>query len=204
MLPIRCPRCGTLTSWWPRDLREWRSGKRRCSLCCADLELANPFTVGGLFGLALGLIILAVQQVSVGGEAVREALAAPLCVLAGAAVYRAAGRWQVAADPARVPAQARHYTRVVTYSSWCGALAAGGASLYVVRMMNRSGVRLDIVPWASGYDPMASLPRAGVAAVCVAAAAAVGASVVAVVASVRRARIIAAAAAEEVNDPTDH
>ncbi len=133
MFEIKCPECKTNTKGLIRDYLQWRSDRRKCLHCGAQLEISNAVLCFGLCGLIFGIIVGSSHYWAfcnacppfVWREWLRLVIAVLICWMVLPIVVRAVGRWRVLSSEQKAGAGIRKLSRLVPVSILALAIAFG-------------------------------------------------------------------------------
>jgi phage shock protein PspC (stress-responsive transcriptional regulator) len=95
MFEIKCPECKANTKGLLRDYLQWRSDKRKCPSCGAQLEISNAILCFGLCGLIFGVLIGSSHYWDFGNGWIRLVTAILICWIILPIIVRTIGRWNV-------------------------------------------------------------------------------------------------------------
>jgi hypothetical protein len=122
MLEIKCPKCQALVGGGLGDYIRWRSDRRTCPNCGAELEISNGLICFGLCGLVFGALFASSNYWPF-ARAISLVLVVVLCWAIIPIIVRALGRWRVSTSGTAVSMKARKWSGVAHISGWVFAVA---------------------------------------------------------------------------------
>jgi len=140
MFEIKCPNCEANIKGLVRDYLQWRSDRRKCPSCGAQLEISNAIFCFGLCGLVFGFVVGSSYYWSFGNEWIALVIAILICWIVLPVIVRAIGRWQVLASKQGGSVKKRSWSQIVPVSISALAIAFG-ITYCVVRLTFEAVVR---------------------------------------------------------------
>jgi len=140
MLEIQCPECEVKIKGLLRDYLQWRSDRRICPHCGAQLEISNAIFCFGLCGLIFGALVGSSHYWGLGNEWLSLVTAVLICWMVLPIIVRAVGRWQVLSSEQGGSIKKRNWSRIVLVSLSALAIAFG-ITYCVVRLTLEAVVR---------------------------------------------------------------
>jgi hypothetical protein len=125
MLEIKCPKCRANIKGLMWDYVQWRSDRRKCPHCGAQLEISNAILCFGLSGLIFGIVIGGSHHLSFGNacppfvwrEWLRLIIAVLVCWIVLPIIVRVVGRWHILAEGQKSTVGIRKMSHLVPVST---------------------------------------------------------------------------------------
>lgn len=123
MLEIRCPGCEAQTGGLLRDYVRWRSDRRKCPSCGAELEISNGLVCFGVCSLAsacafVAFLLVGAACLGVGGIGAGSLVAIVFCWALMPIVVRGLGRWRISPGGGVASVRARRWSGIAHVSRW--------------------------------------------------------------------------------------
>ena len=122
MLEIKCPKCQALFGGWLADYIQWRSDRRKCPNCGAQLEISNGLICFGLCGLMFAALFASSNYWPC-ARPISLVLVVVLCWAIIPIIVRVLGRWRVSTTGTLLSMKARRWSGVAHISGWVFAVA---------------------------------------------------------------------------------
>jgi hypothetical protein len=131
MFEIKCPKCEANIKGLLWDYVQWRSDRRKCPGCGAQLEISNPIFCCGLCGLIFGIIIGSSHYWNFGNacppclrrEWIRLVIAILICWMALPIIVRTTGRWQALPSNQTIAIRLKKWSQIIPISLAALAIA---------------------------------------------------------------------------------
>jgi len=123
MLEVKCPKCEAKTGGLAGDYIQWRSDRRRCPNCGAELEISNGIFCFGFCALIFGLLLVLSSMWGFEHVWLRLVVLVLLCWAIMPIVVRIFGRWRVISGVGGAFSKARKWAGVAHISRWVFSVA---------------------------------------------------------------------------------
>lgn len=153
MLEIGCPKCEVRMGGLLRDYLQWRSDRRKCPSCGAELEISNGFVCFGLCSLIsasafVAFLLVSATYLGIGGVWAGGLTAIVLCWGLMPIIVRVFGRWRISSGGSVASVRARRWSGIAHISRWVFIVAVLVTGIIVV--LRYRGLLQDVSGAESG------------------------------------------------------